>query len=36
MGLVWTGIIGRSFYHRFVRRRVSWRGREFDAREARF
>jgi chlorobactene glucosyltransferase len=33
---VWAGIIGRSLYHRIVRRRLTWRGREFDARTARF
>jgi chlorobactene glucosyltransferase len=33
---VWTAIIGRSFYERIVRRRLTWRGREFDARGARF
>jgi chlorobactene glucosyltransferase len=36
MVLVWAGIIGRSLYYRIVRRRLSWRGREFDARAARF
>lgn len=36
MAAVWAGIIGRSFYDRFVRKRLSWRGREFDARAARF
>jgi chlorobactene glucosyltransferase len=33
---VWAGIIGRSLYHRMIRRRLTWRGREFDARAARF
>jgi glycosyltransferase involved in cell wall biosynthesis len=36
MAAVWAGIICRSFYHRIVRRRLIWRGRQFDAREARF
>jgi hypothetical protein len=36
MAAVWAGIIGRSLYLRFVRRRLFWRGREFDARAARF
>jgi chlorobactene glucosyltransferase len=36
MTAVWTGIISRSFYHRIIRRRLTWRGREFDARVARF
>ncbi len=36
MAAVWAGIIGRSFYFRIVRRRLSWRGREFDARAASF
>ena len=36
MSAVWAGIIGRSFFHRVVRRRLTWRGREFDARSARF
>jgi hypothetical protein len=36
MVFVWAGIIGRSLYYRIVRRRLSWRGREFDARAARF
>ncbi len=33
---VWAGIIGRSLFHRIIRRRLTWRGREFDARAARF
>lgn len=33
---VWTGVICRSFYYRIVQRRLTWRGREFDARAARF
>ena len=36
MAAVWAGIIGRSFYYRIIRRRLTWRGREFDARGARF
>jgi len=36
MSAVWAGIIGRSFFYRIVRRRLSWRGRDFDARGARF
>lgn len=36
LAAVWTGIIGRSFFHRIVRRRLTWRGREYDARSARF
>ena len=36
MAAVWAGIICRSFYYRVVLRRLSWRGREFDARAARF
>ena len=36
MTAVWAGIIARSFYHRIIRRRLTWRGREFDARVARF
>jgi chlorobactene glucosyltransferase len=36
MAAVWAGIICRSFYQRIVRRRLTWRGREFDARGARF
>jgi chlorobactene glucosyltransferase len=33
---VWSAILARSLFHRFVRRRLLWRGREFDARGARF
>lgn len=36
MAAVWSGILARSLYHRFVRRRLSWRGRDFEARGARF
>jgi chlorobactene glucosyltransferase len=36
MAAVWAGIICRSLYQRVVRRRLTWRGREFDARGARF
>jgi chlorobactene glucosyltransferase len=36
MSAVWAAIICRSFYHRIIRRRLIWRGREFDARKARF
>ena len=36
MSAVWAGIICRSFYQRIVRKRLTWRGREFDARGARF
>ena len=36
MAAVWAGMIGRSLYYRIVKRRLSWRGREFDARAARF
>jgi hypothetical protein len=36
MAVVWTGMIGRSLYYRIVRRTLTWRGREFDARAARF
>ena len=36
MAAVWAGMIGRSLYYRIVRRTLSWRGREFDARAARF
>jgi chlorobactene glucosyltransferase len=36
MVTVWAGIIGRSLYCRVVRRKLSWRGRDFDARAARF
>jgi chlorobactene glucosyltransferase len=36
MAAVWFGMLVRSIYHRFVRRRLTWRGREFEARAARF
>ena len=36
MAAVWAGIGSRSLYQRVVRRRLTWRGREFDARTARF
>ncbi len=36
MAAVWAGLIGRSLIHRFVRKRLTWRGREYDARRARF
>jgi len=36
MAAVWAGLIGRSLFHRFVRKRLTWRGREYDARRARF
>ena len=36
MAAIWAFIICRSLYHRIVRRRLVWRGREFDARAARF
>jgi chlorobactene glucosyltransferase len=36
MTAVWAGLMGRSLFHRFIRRRFTWRGREFDARRARF
>jgi chlorobactene glucosyltransferase len=36
MAAVWAGITCRSLYQRFVRRRLTWRGREFDARGAHF
>ena len=36
LAVVWTGIIGHSLYLRVIRRRLTWRGREFDARGARF
>jgi chlorobactene glucosyltransferase len=36
MAAVWTGILSRSLFHRFVKRRLTWRGREFEARAARF
>lgn len=36
MAAVWSGILARSLFHRFVLRRLTWRGRRFDARGARF
>jgi chlorobactene glucosyltransferase len=36
MTAVWAGLMGRSLFQRFIRRRLTWRGREFDARSARF
>ena len=36
MAVVWTGLASRSLFDRFVRRRLSWRGRDFDARDAGF
>ena len=36
MAAVWAGIGSRSLYQRVVRRRLTWRGREFDARGASF
>jgi cellulose synthase/poly-beta-1,6-N-acetylglucosamine synthase-like glycosyltransferase len=36
MAAIWGFIICRSLYHRIVRGRLVWRGREFDARAARF
>lgn len=36
MTAVWAGLMGRSLFQRFIRRRLTWRGREFDARRARF
>jgi chlorobactene glucosyltransferase len=36
MAAVWAGIGCRSLYQRVVRKRLTWRGREFDARGARF
>jgi hypothetical protein len=36
MAAIWGFIICRSLYHRIIRRRLVWRGREFDARAARF
>lgn len=33
---IWSAILGRSLFQRFVRRRLTWRGRDFDARGARF
>ncbi len=36
MAAVWAGIGSRSLYQRVIRRRLTWRGREFDARRASF
>jgi chlorobactene glucosyltransferase len=36
MTAVWAGLMGWSLFHRFIRKRLTWRGREFDARSARF
>lgn len=36
MAAVWTGIIGRSFYWKLVRKEVLWRGRRYDAAGAGF
>jgi chlorobactene glucosyltransferase len=36
MAAIWTGIIARSLFRRFVLRRVVWRGRHYDAGSARF
>lgn len=36
MAAVWTGIIGRSLYWKFVRKTVVWRGRRYDAAKAGF
>jgi chlorobactene glucosyltransferase len=36
MAAVWTGLLGRSLFERLVRRRLVWRGRDVDARSARF
>ena len=36
MAAVWAGIITRSLYHRYIRKRLTWRGREYDARRTRF
>ncbi len=36
MAAVWSGILLRSLFHRFIRRRLTWRGRTFAARRARF
>jgi hypothetical protein len=35
MAAVWAGLLGRSLFNRFVRKRLTWRGREYDARRAR-
>jgi chlorobactene glucosyltransferase len=36
MAAVWAGITCRSLFQRVVLKRLTWRGREFDARAARF
>jgi chlorobactene glucosyltransferase len=36
MAAVWAGIIWRSLFQRFIRKRLTWRGREYDVRRARF
>jgi chlorobactene glucosyltransferase len=36
LATVWMGIAARSFFWRFLRRRVTWRGRHYDAARARF
>ena len=36
LATVWMGIAARSFSWRFLRRRVTWRGRHYDAARARF
>jgi len=36
MAAVWAGLLVRSSYRRFVRRSLTWRGREFPAKDARF
>jgi hypothetical protein len=36
MAAVWAGLAARSLFDRFVRRRLSWRGRDFAARDVRF
>ncbi|HEX5134739.1 MAG TPA: glycosyltransferase [Thermoanaerobaculia bacterium] len=35
MAAVWAGLLGRSLFDRYVRKRLTWRGREYDARRAR-
>jgi chlorobactene glucosyltransferase len=35
MAAVWAGLLGRSLFQRFIRKRLTWRGREYDARRAR-
>ena len=36
LATVWMAIAARSFSWRFLRRRVLWRGRHYDAARARF